>query len=1585
MLAFFVLIAILWILLQTSFVQNYIVHRVTKRLSKDLNTSVSIRHVDFQLFNKMLLEGVLVLDQNKDTLLYAGDLKVNITDWFFLKDKVTLKYIGLDNAVINLNRKDSVWNYQFLVDYFSGGGKNKSDTTSGGTQLDLKAIQLNDVKIWQRDEWVGTSLFFSLKNLDLDADTFDLNKNIIHIRTLNLVHPMFAQYDYTGNEPDDTTNLTASVNEDVSSNTLQWNENDWEIRVDKIRIDNGDLNIEKQTNEPSTPGMFDANRIVISSISGTFDHLSLSKDTLASKIDLSAGERCGLDLKKMEADFKFTPKLMEFNNLDLVTNRSHLHNYYAMRYSDFNDDMQDFNHSVKMEGHFQNSTVSSDDIAFFAPDVSSWKEDFLVNGNAKGSLDNLSARKMTIRAGDDNYLDGDIEMRGLPDIDETFIDFRARTFKTNYGELARLIPGLKTITSPDLSSLGNINFTGSYTGFIRDFVTYGTLQTSIGALRTDLQMKIPDEGQPVYNGRVSTDNFQFGRFIQNKSISNISFNGEIKGEGFNAKNMNIDIDGTATKLDFDGYTYTNIIAHGNLKSNMFSGSASIDDPNIGIDTLDGYVNFSKLHPEFNLRANVGRLNLKNLGFTKDSISLTGKFKLDFTGNNIDNFLGSAKIYNAILLDNEEHLSFDSLVVTSSINDGKKTLSVQTNELEAGLSGDFKVLELPESFQLFLSRYYPAYINKPTTKIDNQNFTFLVKTRNVSDYVALFNKKIRGLDNSVFTGNVNIAENQLNLEADIPQFTFANINFNNIHFSSRGTRDSLAFDGNIDDVVFNDSLHAPGTRIHIIAHHDISDVRVTTSANRTLTAADLSAQIQTKSDGFNLIFNQSGFSLNQRKWTIAKGGMLDLENNKLTAENIKLQQGDEEINVATQPSATDSLNDVVVGLKNLDIGDFAPLFFKSPQVNGYTSGTIRINDPFGKLNVQFNTSTGQFRFDNDSIGVISASGEYSALTGNVAARVVSDNGRYNFSGDFKYLPKDSGSDQLQGAIVLDHSEIHILENYLSDIFSNIQGRATGKLYLSGPAAEAKLTGQVTLDSTAMTVDYTQCRYRIEDGTVITFNPDEIDFGTMKIMDTLNNTATITGKLYHSFFDNFFFNDLHLKTDPRGNQPAKFILLNTTARDNSDFYGNLVGDAELSLNGFTNDMKLIISGSPTDSSHIYLPTGETAETGSLDYIEFTKFGHEMESDQRSHESSNIKVDMNIDANPYAKIDVILDETTGDVIKAQGTGKLNISVGTIDPLIIRGRYDIQQGEYTFNFQTFLKKPFTLQKGFIDWQGDPYLANLNIDAVYRATNVDLSSIPSGTGQNTSAKGDVDILFKLRGTLKSPEPSFEFQFPFDNPLKSDPIAAEYLKTFQSDQNELNREVTSLLLFNTFMSNDQTLISGTSPVNIVAGSAGQILSAALTSSLNSWLQKVLKSNSINLYTKINTSDFNFERGGTQKEIQNVGTFGVKTKFADNRLLVNVGGNIDYRLAQASLNNNPNFLFTPDVSFEYLFSADGHLRLIGFNHSDADVGDISGITRRNRTGIQLSYRRDADKLWLLFTSDKKKSKRKKPAAVTTSSN
>ncbi|MDE3214316.1 MAG: hypothetical protein KGM98_13870, partial [Bacteroidota bacterium] len=582
------LVWLLWILVETNSFQNYLVARLTHTLSRDLGTQVSIKHADFELFDNVSLEGALIRDHQNDTLLYAGKARIRITDWFFLKNSVRIHYVGLDDAVVNLNRKDSVWNYQFLADYL--GGNSPTDTTQSPVALSLGHLELNHVKLVQRDQWVGQDFLASVNRLNFSADTFDLTKNIIDIRNLDLDHPVYAEYDYPGNKPQDTTSAPAEA--EVTPG-LQWNSQNWKVRVGRLSIHDGGISVENQTNEPSVDGQFDPNRIVLSSLNGTLQHLTFLEDTVRAVVDLSVRDRGGFEIKKLTSDFKFTPREMEFRQLDIVTNHSHITHYYSMKYRNFNDDMNDFIHSVRLEGHFNDCSISSDDIAYFAPDIANWHEQFQLSGDARGTIDDLDGKNIVIKGKGNNLLQGEITLRGLPDMNQTFIDFRSQQLRTNYAELARLVPGLKTINNPNLAVFGNINFTGSFTGYLRDFVTYGTLETNIGSLNLDLQMKVPPAGKPLYNGTVNTSSFEVGDFIGNTHLGKIAFDGKIKGKGFSTDDVDIDIDGNISKLFFNGYNYSNIIAHGKFVRKQFTGTASIDDPNLKIDTLNGRINFSK--------------------------------------------------------------------------------------------------------------------------------------------------------------------------------------------------------------------------------------------------------------------------------------------------------------------------------------------------------------------------------------------------------------------------------------------------------------------------------------------------------------------------------------------------------------------------------------------------------------------------------------------------------------------------------------------------------------------------------------------------------------------------------------------------------------------------------------------------------------------------------------------------------------------------------------------------------------------------------------------------------------------------------
>ncbi len=1539
-------------------VQNFLVKKVAAVLSKKLQTRVSVKQVDVALFNKLIVEGVLIEDKKKDTLLYAGTAKVNITDWFFFKENATLQYVALQNAQVNVNRTDSVWNYQFLIDYFSSP---KKSSGGGGIEFDLQVLQFENVFFNKQDKWIGQDMKVAVNKLDLKADTLNFNRKQIYISELKLDAPFFAQRNYTGLKPKvENDNLRDLIPKIPVLSALQWNTGGWMISIKNIDVNEATFTNEKETIRPRYADRFDAQHLSFTNITGNLKNVIFLDDTLTTNIKLAAKEQSGFQIKNLESRLKFTPDLMEFNNLTLETNNSKLGNYFSMRYKNFNDDLSSFIHNVTMEADFKKSYLSSSDIAYFAPAVKTWNRVFDIQGLIKGPVDNLSAKNMLIKTGN-SLVDGDIALRGLPDINTTFIDFKSNNLVTNYTDLTKIIPALKNVTQPDLKKLGNINFKGNYTGFVNDFVTYGTISTSLGNVIADINMKLPANRPPTYSGKISSAGFKLGQFLNNNALGNIALDGNVNGSGFKLNDLKATFKGNVHQIQFSGYNYTNISIDGSFDKKIFTGHGKVNDPNLKIDQFDGTISFAGKESVFNFEALLAKSDLKKLGVTTDDVALSGRFNLNFTGNTIDNFLGTASVYEATLLHNNNRLSFDSLTLKSYIADNKKFLSFQSNELEGNVTGKFKILELPDAFKVFLNRYYPAYIPKPKKAVSDQDFSFFIKTKEVNPYVQLINKKLKGFDNSTFSGNLKLAENELNINAEIPQFEYDKKIFNVVSLQSKGNLDTLDTKITAGDITINDSLHFPGTNLSVKSHNDVSAIELKTSASKTLSQAELNATIKTLKDGVSIYFAPSSFIINDKKWQLEKDGALTIRKAFIDASEVKFVQGNQEIVLSTEMDDVTDKTNVIAKLKKVNIDDFTPFFLKKPRLEGMLTGTVTLRDPFGKQTVEVDAVAEDFRLDNKDIGTTSLKADVNTTTGLIKFKSGTDNKLYKFNVDGSYNYKDTLGKAMDINFLSEHFDMALLDNYLGTVFSNMQGDAAGNLKLSGGGKNTAITGSVTVSDGSLVVKYTQCKYKFSNETII-FNPGEIDFGSLQIKDTLNNSGSVSGKLYHRFFQDFVFDNVNLET-------GKMLLLNTIKKDNSQFYGKVIGRAVMNLNGPITDMRMKIAGEPSifDSSHIYLPTGEGREASVINYIDFIQFGTKME-DVTSRKESNLFIDMDLKANPACKIDVILDEATGDIIKGQGNGDLNIKVGTNVPLSIRGRYDITKGDYTFNFQTFLQKPFTLNRGSITWNGDPYLANINIEAEYLAKNVDLSSISSSSG--FKQKGDIKIIAALTGILNKPDIKFSFALPEQSPLNGDYFAQNKLEGYRKEPSEMNKQVASLLLINSFISGQQNVLSGSVPFTLAANTIGGVVSGWLTGIFNKSLEKATKG-VVSTYLDINSS---FDLQSTAALLQaNVKT-GLKL-LLNNRLVILIGGNIDI--------NNPNALFvnksliTPDITIEYMLTKDGRWRAVVFNRTSIVAIDLTG-TQRNKTGAKISYRKDFDKLTKQERIDRRKERDLKKA-------
>lgn len=1535
-------------MLQIPAVQTWAVSKVAKNLSGKLNTKVTIKRVNFRFFNKLQLEGLMIEDRAKDTLLYAGKAQASVTDWFIFKDKIVLKNISFENTLVNMNRTDSVWNYQFIIDYFVN--PNKKNNKKDDMILDVQKVHLNNIIFRKKDKWIGQDLFASLKKLDVIVDEFNISKKYISIREVYIEEPVFSQNDYEGNKPvvKDLTSVMAKI---PVVSAFKWNNSGWVFKLKNLKVFNGQFLNEKYTERAPYTDRFDGQHLAFSEINGSLKNIFFINDTLSGNISIRGKEKSGLDIKKLESNLKFTPDLMEFKNLNLQTNNSKLGDYYAMSYNSFNKDMSSFIHNVTLEAKFKESVITSDDLAIFAPQLKNWKRTFFIDGNAVGTIDNFTIKKMKVKTGN-SLVEGDLTMRGLPDINTTYIDFTATNLNTTYNELTTVIPNIKNVTGVKLSEIGNVNFKGNFTGFTRDFVAYGKINTSLGLLDLDLNMKIPTVGFSSYSGIINTQSFNVGRFLNNKNLGIVSLQGKIDGKGFTAKEINTNFKGTAKRFDFNNYNFQNIAIDGNFAKHIFKGNFSIKDPNLKIDTLIGSINLAKKDIAVNFDAAVQKADLKALNLINENLSLAGNFSLNFTGSNIDNFLGTARVYNASLKKDSLNLSFDSLTLISQYIDNKKLLTLQTNELDASMEGQFSILQLPNAFKYFLSSYYPAYIKKPDAEVGNQDFSFYIKTNKVNDYIKLIDPRMDGFNDAIIQGNLQLDNSILNVSAQVPSFSYDGKQFNNINLLGNGNRDTLHANIDVGNIKISDSLSFPETKLLLAAGNDNTNIKLITRAGKILNDAELNARVQTLSDGVKIHFFPSSFVINNKKWLLEKDGELTVRKRFIDADEVRFKSGQQEIVIST---LFDDLTDdthLVAKLKNVVIEDFTPFFISDPTLAGNLTGTATLRNPFESPIIDFKGVADSFELNERYLGKVNLAGKYTTSTGQVAFTAKAQEKNYDFDLTGNYNSKDSTGNKLNLDFLANSFNLSILEPYLGTIFSKMEGTANGNLNVSNDGKNTYLTGKTNIRNGKVKIAYTQCSYSFDNQDIV-FEKDLIDIGRIQLKDSLNNTGSISGKMNHHFFKDLSFNNVRFET-------PKLIVLNTTQKDNEQFYGYVIGSALMTINGPVTNLKMNISGQPSaiDSSHIFLPTGESQESNLIDYIDFIQFGSEMTADLRPDQSANILVNLDVVANPALKIDVILDEETGDIIKGQGNGKLNIKVGTKEPLTMRGRYDITKGEYTFNFQTFLKKPFTLNSGSITWNGDPFEAIIDMDAEYLAKNVDISSLT--INNNFRQKEDIYILSHLTGSLSKPVITFEFKLPERSEFNRDYVVVNRLANFKYDENAMNKQVASLLLFNSFILENQNFLSQENTFALATNTIGGILSSLLTNVFNSELERATNG-VISTYIDINPT-VNLQATATQLQA-NVRA-GLKILFS-NRLNVLIGGNLDY--------NNPysNYLdrkglFTPDITIEWLLNKDGSLRVVGFNRTSIDI--TSG--QRNRSGVQLSYRKDFNNFTDIFKSRKR---------------
>ena len=149
-------------------------NQVENYLENKLKTNIQIGSIDYTLPKWLKIKNVYIEDQKKDTLLYGEELAVDLDMVKLLQGNTDIKKVYLKNIGININRaeNDTVFNYQFIVDAFTGNKSTTQNKDTAELKLTLKQLIFENVGVKFNDKYAGSDFNASIKNLDLTTTKF---------------------------------------------------------------------------------------------------------------------------------------------------------------------------------------------------------------------------------------------------------------------------------------------------------------------------------------------------------------------------------------------------------------------------------------------------------------------------------------------------------------------------------------------------------------------------------------------------------------------------------------------------------------------------------------------------------------------------------------------------------------------------------------------------------------------------------------------------------------------------------------------------------------------------------------------------------------------------------------------------------------------------------------------------------------------------------------------------------------------------------------------------------------------------------------------------------------------------------------------------------------------------------------------------------------------------------------------------------------------------------------------------------------------------------------------------------------------
>lgn len=1337
----------------------------------------------------------------------------------------------------------------------------------------------------------------------------------------------------------------------------------WNVTVRSFEFRNSGLSFIDHNAEYHDYG-FDPGNFAFGKLNLAINDISFENDILQASVDhFSVEESKGLILESMKARLMISPEGSYAYDMTINTNRSRVEMDVSLDYESFRD-FANFAEKVRMDFDIKPSALQLYDLGYFITSLYGLDNRIQLKGKLNGTLSNFRGNEVLLQYGMFSTFQGNFLVLGLPDIQETFLNFSLDRFITNKRDLETFqIPyssGVAPLKLPaEVQNLGIANFSGNLTGFIYDFVAFGRLNTALGELTSDIAIRSNDDFTSIsYSGNLATNGLDLGTLLDdNDNYGQIAFDMKVTGSGTDMESLDLTMDGIVQRLDFKQYTYRNLELAGTLVKKRFNGNLLLDDPNLFVD-FNGLLDFSESVPYLNFTAQIDKANLSMLNiFQRDTLYhsiLSTILSVEGHVESFNDITGEVAAYGTTYLeispDNGEgqNLYQTEIITLRSYLSGEnqKMLRFTSDFLDIQVDGLIDYEKLVSEFSEFISHYTPSRFQNNTISelsgaTTSQKGEFEIYFKKTQPLISIFFSNLKLSDNELIRGHFDTQNKIFFLEGAAEYFSFNGNHFNNLKIKVTADSISTRFNNSASRFSLSDSIWMD--QFEIVG--EVFDDTFTILSEWENQSSEL------KNNGYievvakvispyktEIKFQPSYAYINDSLWSIKPTNRIILDSADIYVEDFFLYKEDEFLRVDGRLS-DDPDDELHIVLNNFNVESLMH-FLRGRKIDfgGIANGEIVLSNIQKTPNITANLLIKDFSFNHDHLGDLSLNSNWDAAEkafGIDAEIIYYGNVGFNKPLNAKgYFYPDREHDNFNVDIHIENLQMSMFSRYLDGFTSNFRGLASGRLHLGGPLSSPELSGKARLVRTGFRVDYTNTSYSFAHELEI--GKDFFRFENLTLNDSIGNTANVSGIVRHTRFMDFNV-DISFLLD-------RIAVLNTRSHHNDLFYGRAFASGLFRVHGPVNDIIMDISGQANRGTQIFLPldyNGEFTESSFISFVTPDKMSNG-EVILPESQISGISLNFDLEVTPDAEIQIIFDSQIGDIMRSRGFGDLKLEIDNQGAFNMYGDYTIQEGDYLFTLQNLINKRFRMEQGgIIRWTGDLYDADIDVRAVYRLRTslYDLAASQADTTiANYRQRVPVETVLHLQDKLFNPSVSFDIQLPGGDESTRDIIE----RIIATDQ-EMNRQVFSLLILNRFVPPEDGF-------NTALGyGMGSTSSELLSNQLSNWLSQI-------------SSDFDIGinyRPGDEISSQEI-EVALSTQLFDDRVVIdgNVGvaGNHPANTQRAS-----NII--GDVNVEVKITPEGRFRIKAFNRSR--TFDVINSDAQYTQGVGIFYRREFDHISEIF--------------------